>query len=116
VTIGKVGRSFLIRGQASAAASNSAAHPPCTAAWHRGDQGLREGIGRALQNGFGGADFDNSPILHHRDPVRHSANGFKVMADEKQRQATFAADAGQQIQHLRLHCHVERRDRLITDQ
>jgi hypothetical protein len=62
------------------------------------------------------------PDLHHRAEIEHRdavADGLhhgEVVADEKVGQAELALEVGQQVQHLRLHRHVERRDRFVEDQ
>ena len=54
--------------------------------------------------------------IHHHHPVAQAAHHRQVVADEQQRQAQPRPQIGEELQHLRLHRHVERRDRLVGDQ
>ena len=56
------------------------------------------------------------PGVHDQDPVCTLARHAEVMGDEQQRHAPLALDAVQQVEHLALGGHVERRGRLVADQ
>ena len=51
--------------------------------------------------------------VHHQHLVRNVAHHRQVVRDEQVRQAEFCLQVGQQVEHLRLHRHVERRHRLV---
>ena len=55
------------------------------------------------------------PLLHHADVVGDDAHDREVVGDEEVRQAELGLQVGEQAQDLRLHEHVERRDRLVED-
>ena len=56
------------------------------------------------------------PSPHHGDAVADLRRDAQIVGDEQHREAQPAADVGEQLQHLRLHRDVERRDRLVGDQ
>ena len=63
-----------------------------------------------------GGRLDDPAQVHHRDPVAHVADDGHVVGDEEHRQAQLLAQLVEQVQHGRLHRHVERRDRLVGHQ
>ena len=79
-----------------------------------GDQRLRVRVLRALEHVRGGAQLDDAPEVHHRDAVAERPGQPDVVGDQEQRQAARAAQAEQQVQHLRAHGDVERRDGLVA--
>ena len=50
--------------------------------------------------GFG--EFNQSPQIHHRDPITHMTHNRKIMANKDRRQAEFATQIKKQIEDLRL--------------
>ena len=69
-----------------------------------------------------GEDLDRRAHLHHRaeiehgDPVGHRLHHGEIVTDEEVGQTELRLEVRQQVQHLRLHRHVERRDRFVEDQ
>jgi hypothetical protein len=81
----------------------------------RRQQGLRIGVlwigeqlGRVRQ-------FDDPPQIHHRDTGRDVAHHGKVMSDEQVRQPELLLQILEQVDHLPLDRHVERRHGLVAD-
>jgi hypothetical protein len=60
--------------------------------------------------------LDQRAAVQHADGVRDLADHREVMGDEQVDRAVLALDAGQQLDHLRLHGDVEGGDRLVQDQ
>ncbi len=60
-------------------------------------------------------DLDESAEIHHRDPVRDVLYDRKVVRDEQQAQAEPGFQRLEQVENLRLHGHVERRDRFVAN-
>ena len=56
------------------------------------------------------------PVVHHDDPVGERVDDCQVVADEQAGEAEVALQAAQQLEHRRLHRHVERRCRLVGDE
>ena len=52
--------------------------------------------------------------VHHRDPVADVLDDAHVVGDEQVGQAELALELLEQVEHLRLDRHVERRDRLVA--
>ena len=55
------------------------------------------------------------PEVHHRDPLRDLPHHGEVVRDEEVGEPALALEVGEQVEHLRLHRHVERRHRLVAD-
>ena len=53
--------------------------------------------------------------VHHHDDVRHVLHDRQVVGDEDERDAVLDLEVLEQVEHLRLHRHVERRHRLVAD-
>ncbi|MHC3926357.1 hypothetical protein ACMZ4W_01459 [Brevundimonas naejangsanensis] len=100
---------------------------------HGGGVGLRDaearrGVGGVGQQALGigmrhaGADardgrlLDQFAVLHHRQPVGGFGHDGEVVGDEDQTHAVLAHQPLQQVQHLSLRRHVQRRRRLVRDQ
>ena len=64
----------------------------------------------------GRALLDEPSGVEHADPLAHPADHAEVVADEQDARAELLAQAGDQIEHLRLHRRVETRRRLVEDQ
>ena len=62
------------------------------------------------------ADLDDLAEVHDGHAVAHVAHDRQVVGDEHDRQPELALHVAQQVQHLRLDRHVERRDGLVGDQ
>ena len=71
---------------------------------------------RPRENIGGAAGLDDLALGHDADPVGDLADNAEVMRDEQKRHAALGFQAGEQLQYLRLHGHIERRRRLVGDQ
>jgi hypothetical protein len=80
-----------------------------------GSQRLAVGVQRPRADRLGGAAFHHAAPVKHCDAVGHVPHDGKVVADEQVRQSPFGAQAGQQVEHLRLRGQVERAGRLVAD-
>ena len=60
--------------------------------------------------------FDNLAMSHHAHAVSVMADDVEVVRDQQHRQAARFFLFGEQLQDLRLDCHIERRGWLISDQ
>ena len=60
--------------------------------------------------------LDGAAEIHHHHVVGDVAHDREVVADEEIGEAELAPAVGEQVQHLRLDRHVERRDRLVEHQ
>ena len=68
---------------------------------------LKQGVGRGL--------FHDPAQIHHGHPVAHMPDDPEIVGNQDQGQPQIATQIGQQVHHLRLHRHVQRRDRLVPD-
>ncbi|ELZ80681.1 hypothetical protein C454_10261 [Haloferax gibbonsii ATCC 33959] len=76
-------------------------------------QRLRVGVFRRLEQLVCRAEFDHVAEVHHGDAVADVADDRKVVGDKEVRQPELRLEVVEQVQHLRLHGHVERRHRLV---
>ena len=60
-------------------------------------------------------DLHHPAQIHHRDPVADVLHHRQVVGDEQVGQPQPLLQVLQQVDHLRLHRHVERGDRLVAD-
>ena len=60
-------------------------------------------------------DLDELAAVHHGNPVAHVPNGREIVRDEQVGEAEPALQVHQQVEDLRPHGDVERRDRLVAD-
>ena len=51
--------------------------------------------------------FRDTHLAHHHDPIRHSADHTKVMADDHHRNRPVTLQPFQGVQHKRLYTHVK---------
>ena len=101
-------------------ARHVALHDPLA---HAAPLGIGRGGGRQQRLGVGmqglgeqgalGRELDDATEIHHRDAMADMAHHGEVVADEEIGEPVFLLQVDQQVQHLRLHRHVERRHRLI---
>ncbi len=54
--------------------------------------------------------------LHHRDAIADLRRHAQIMGNEQHRQAEPRFEVFKQVQNLRLHRHIERRDGFVGDQ
>ena len=59
--------------------------------------------------------FHHFAHVHNSDTVAHMLNDAKVMADKQICEAKVFLQFTQEVENLRLHRHIQRRDRLITN-
>ena len=79
------------------------------------EQPLRVRVLRGVEDGAHRAGLDDPARVHDRDPVAGLGEHAEVVRDQDQRQPELLAQALEQLQHLRLHDHVERGRRLVGD-
>ena len=60
-------------------------------------------------------DLDELAAVHHGDAVADVADRREVVGDEEVREPELGLQVAQQVQDLRAHRDVERRDRLVAD-
>ena len=60
-----------------------------------------------------GASSTSLPEVHHRDPVGEVPDDGEVVRDEEVGEAELLLQVGRQVEHLRPHRDVERRDGLV---
>ncbi len=83
---------------------------------NRGEQRARIGVHRVAEQLRRGRELDDASGAHHRDAVGEVVHHREVVRDEEVGEAERLAQVGKQVEHLRLHRDVERRDRLVADQ
>ena len=71
---------------------------------------LRMGEQRAARR-----ELDDAAEIHHRDAVADVLDDREVVRDEEIRQAELRLQVHEQVDDLRLHRHVQRRDGLVAD-
>ena len=91
----------------------AAALPPLR---DRGEQPLRVRLARMAVDVVGVRDLDDLPFAHHHDLVGDVLDDGEIVRDEDVGEPELVLQVLQQVQHLRLHRHVERRHRLVADQ
>ena len=72
-------------------------------------------VQRPVERRLGGALLDDPAEVHHHHPVGHVPHDGQVVGDEQVGDAELLLQLVEQVQHLRLHREVERRDRLVAD-
>lgn len=83
--------------------------------WHRRGSQQQPGIrvNRVPEQLFRRRDFDDPPCIHHGDPVADVPNHPEIVRDENVRQPHVAFQVVEQVDDLRLHRNIERRNRLV---
>src|SRR3954447_2156888 len=81
-----------------------------------GEQGLGVGVVRVQVDAVAIGDLDDLAEVHHRDLGAEVPHDREVVGDEQERDAELLLDALEQVDHLGLDRHVERRDRLVGHQ
>lgn len=61
------------------------------------------------------ADFHQFTQIHDADAVGNVANDVQAVRDEQEGQSQFLLQLHEQVDHLRLHRHVERGYRFVRD-
>ena len=80
-----------------------------------GQQSLRIGMARCLEQIGCLIALDHTPQIHHHHLARHMFHNSQIMADKHIGQFEVAAQLIQQIENLRLHRHIQRRCRLVAN-
>ena len=80
------------------------------------EQRLRIGMARRGEQRLGRADLDHLAEIHHRDAMRDVADQAQIVRDEHHGQLQPLLQLQQQVDDLRLHRDIERRDQLVGDQ
>ena len=70
---------------------------------------------RVAEQHFARRELDDAAAAHHRDPVGDVVDHRQIVRDEQIGEAELLLQVLQQIEDLRLHRNVERRDRLVAD-
>ena len=60
--------------------------------------------------------LNQSPEIHHADPVGDMGDHRHIMADKKVGQAVFPLQFAHQVEHLGLNRHIQRRCRFVANQ
>ena len=84
--------------------------------WNRAQQCLRIGMRRPVKYRIDIRDFDFLAQIHHDHIVRHFRDDTEVMRDKHDCHLVFGLKVTQQVEDLRLGCHIERSGRLVGDQ
>ena len=82
---------------------------------HGGQQAFGVGVAGGVEQGVAVSYFDDVAEIHDSHAVTDVAHHRQIVCDEQVGQAELRLQIGQQVHHLRLYRHVERRYRFITD-
>ena len=88
---------------------------PGSGSGNRGQQRDGVGMARGGEQRLGRPRLDDAAQVHHGHPVRDLPDHREVVRDEEVGEPAIALQVGEQVEHLRLDRHVERRDRLVAD-
>ena len=80
------------------------------------EQRLRIGVLRIAEHLAREPLLHHFTVLHHGDEIADLRGDAQIMRDEDDGEAEPLAQLREQLQHLRLHGNIERRDRLVGDQ
>ena len=83
---------------------------------HRGEQRLRVGMLRLVDDRPLRPDLDEPAAAHHGDARGEIVDHREIVADEHVSEVQLASEVGEQVQDLGLHRDVERGDRLVQHQ
>ena len=84
--------------------------------WHRFEQRLRVGVRRHLEERARIGRLDDTTGVHDLYTVTGSRDDAQIVRNEQRRGVEFLAQRGDEIEHLRLDGHIERRGRLVGDE
>jgi len=84
-------------------------------AWHCRQQGLGVGVFRLTVNARRSRKFHDVAQVHHGDAVADILDYGQVVRHEEISQGEGLLQVVQQVEHLRLDRHVQRRDRFVAD-
>src|SRR5271168_262055 len=100
----------LDRRVASLLAMTNPIEPRC-----RVDQFARIGMRRVGEYGRSFADLDDAPAIHDRGRLTDVRDDGEIMADQEEGHARLALEIAHEVERLRLHRDIKRRDRLVGD-
>ncbi len=78
-----------------------------------GQQGLRVGLARALEDLARGTFLDDLAVLHHQHMIGQGADHAQVVADEHVGEVALVLQLAQEVDDLGLDAHVERAGWLV---
>ncbi len=70
-------------------------------------------MARILEHRWPRTDFDETSQIHNPNEVRYALDDRNIVTDEEEGQSQVRLQFCEEIQHLRLHRDIERRDRLV---
>ena len=73
-------------------------------------------MARGREDLFNAARFHNAAGVHDCDAITHVGDNGEVVRNQDEAEPVLLAHPVEQLKDLRLHDHIERRRRLITDQ
>ena len=91
-------------------------HPPRNELRDGAEQALGVGVARIREELVRRCHLDDPAEVHDGDSVGDVPDDRHVVRDQKQRQSELLAQLLEQVQHRRLHRHVEGRDGLVGDE
>ena len=80
-----------------------------------GDELARVGVLRRLQHVARGPLLHDAPLPHDDDEIAQQVHHVEIVGDEQIAHAEAVLQLFQEVEHHRLHRHVERRRRLVED-
>ena len=81
----------------------------------RSRQRFRVGMSGLVEDRLGRTLLDDLTRVHDRDPVRDLDQDREVVGDEEHRESELSLETLQEVQHLRLHHHIECRRGFVGD-
>ncbi len=82
---------------------------------YRREEGPGVRVGGAFEDGLGRRELNDLPQVHDGHAVGDVSNQPQIVGDEQVRELEPLLEIHEQVDHLRLHRHVERRHRLVRD-
>ena len=73
-------------------------------------------VARVVKDFLGGPDLDDFPGIHHGDPVRDAGDHAQIVRNQHDADAGLALDITQQVEHLRLYGHIQRRSGFVGEE
>jgi len=83
--------------------------------WDGRKQGLRIGMLRIFKQALPGSYFDDTPVIHHGNPIGDIFDDRKIVGYEQQGEFKFLPQIPEQIEDLCLHGNIKRRHWLVAD-
>ena len=82
----------------------------------RDEQRACVGVRQPAEHVVGGPRLGDDAAVHHHHAAHGARHHAEVVADQQQAHAALGHQAGDEVEHLALHRHVERGGRLVGDQ